>query len=292
MHDIPQTLEGLFAAYLAEKRVEHATSTHNQLRLFFAALVKHFGNVPLSEVTTEVLRSWKILVANTYARGTVYRRMYVLAAALRYAVECGWLTVNPMDRIKKPSPGPGRIRFLSEQERRRLLMACKLSRSPILYPLVVLALGTGGRKNELRWLRWANVDLEAGSVRFTQTKTHLDRTVPVVGAALQVFHARAQQRQADTDLVFARPDGRKPWNMEHAWITARHVAEMDDFRFHDLRHTYASYLAMSGSSLRDIAELLGHKRIQQTMAYAHLIPSHTRPLVERMVGQFLTCEDV
>jgi site-specific recombinase XerD len=90
--------------------------------------------------------------------------------------------------------------------------------------------------------------------------------------------------------VFARADGLKPREIECAWNTARRVADITDFRFHDLRHTYASYLAMSGASLRDIAELLGHKKINQTLLYSHLLPPHTCGVVERMVQQYLPGE--
>jgi integrase len=87
--------------------------------------------------------------------------------------------------------------------------------------------------------------------------------------------------------VFPCRTGLKPVYIEQAWQAARHASGIHNFHFHDLRHTYASYMAMSGASLRDIAELLGHKDIQQTMVYAHLLPSHTTSVVERMMRQFL-----
>jgi integrase len=246
------------------------------------------GPLPLTELTAEVLRGWKAALSEQYAKNTVHKYMSFFSRALNYAVDCEWLAVNPLAKIRKPSPGQHRIRFLLDIERTRLLMACKMSRNPILYPLVVLALTTGGRKQELLKLHWSEVDLDAGTVRFIKTKTYLDRTVSVVGEGAALLHTLASKRRTGIPWVFARPDGKKPRAMECAWTTARRIAELSDFRFHDLRHTYASYLAMSGASLRDIAEVLGHKKIQQTMQYAHLIPGYTRPLVEQMVGQFLS----
>jgi Phage integrase family len=87
--------------------------------------------------------------------------------------------------------------------------------------------------------------------------------------------------------VFPCPDGRYPTEIESPWRTARAQAGLVDFHSHDLQHTYASYLAMSGASLRDIADLLGHKNIQQTLIYTHLMPSHTQDIVQRMSKKFL-----
>jgi integrase len=156
----------------------------------------------------------------------------------------------------------------------------------MLYYAVVLALSTGARKGELRRLEWANVDLDKGIVRFVQTKTHLDRSVPVIGEGLLLLRDLAVKRQG-ARYVFPRGTGQRSSMMYRSWITARRRASLGTFRFHDLRHTFASYMAMSGATLRDIAECLGHTKIQQTMCYAHLLQSHTTSVVERMVRQFL-----
>jgi integrase len=147
---------------------------------------------------------------------------------------------------------------------------------------VVLALATGGRKEELRQLRWPEVDFAAGVVRFLKTKTHAPRSVPLVGEARTLLEQLAQRKRPAEVWVFARPDGQQPIEMESAWRTARTLAQVDQFPFHALRHTYASYLAMSGASLRTIAELLGHAKITQTMVYTHMLESHTTGAVEKM----------
>src|SRR5262249_51780504 len=155
------------------------------------------------------------------------------------------------------------------------------SRNPLLYAVVVVALGTGGRKNEVRRLRWEQVDLPGEQVRFIKTKTHRARAVPVVGEPLTILHQLAQQRRTDVPWVFPSWRGKEPVAIDSAWETARNHAQLEDFHFHDLRHTFASYLAMSGASLRDIAEVLGHVNLQMTLRYTHLMPSHTRGVVER-----------
>ena len=281
------TLDELFDLYLADVSPEQKASTQYHGRKFFARTLAEFGPLPLDQVTPDVLRIWKARLLRRYKPNTVRKYMVRLGCALRWAVDCGWITEDPFKRIRKPSAGPGRMRFLSTEERGRLLAACRTSRNPMLYPIVVVALGTGGRKDEIRCLQWTAVDFEAGVVRFLKTKTDLDRAVPLLGEALQVMQALAAQRKPGVPWCFPRRKGQGPTPLESPWQTARAHAGLEDFHFHDLRHTFASYLAMSGASLRDIADLLGHRSIQETMRYSHLLESHTKGIVERMISKFL-----
>lgn len=277
-----RTLADLTDAYLADTLLNHEPSTHRQQTLFFAAVLRDLGPLALPDVTPDVLRAWKGRLSARHKPATVYRYMMFLGAAMRYGVECGWLLEDPLRRIRKPSPGRGHVRFLTTPERQRLLLACRMSRQALLYPVVVLALATGGRKEELRMLCWPEVDFGQGVVRFLKTKTHEPRGVPLVGEARTLLEQLAQRRRLSDVYVFARPDGRQPVEIESAWRTARTLAQIASFRFHDLRHTFASYCAMSGASLRDIAELLGHAKIQQTMRYSHILDSHSNGVVEQM----------
>jgi integrase len=140
-----------------------------------------------------------------------------------------------------------------------------------------------GAKN---WqLRWPDLDLERGSLRLAVTKNTQGRAVPVTGLALTLLRQHAQKPWSP--WVFPRRDGVKAVLIDHAWRQAVRRAALRDFRFHDLRHTAASYLAMSGASLREIADVLGHTNIQRTLKYAHLVASHTARVVARMTTQFL-----
>ena len=107
-----------------------------------------------------------------------------LTAAVR---EYEVLMENPLRKIKVPPANRGRVRFLSDSERERLLISCQQSRNPSLYPLVLLALTTGARKEELRRLRWGQIDLERGLIQLEQTKNGERRTLLLTGRALQVL---------------------------------------------------------------------------------------------------------
>jgi integrase len=150
---------------------------------------------------------------------------------------------------------------------------------------VILALSTGARKGELLSLHWSDIDLKRGILTFRETKNGETRAVPVPGYALTVLTQHTKIRRFDTSLVFPNSTGEKPLDIRDAWEYAVERAGISDFRFHDLRHSAASYLAMGGASLAEIAEVLGHKTLQMTKRYTHLTESHIRGVVERMNRQ-------
>jgi len=231
---------------------------------------------------------------------TINRFLAVLSHAFTVAVkEYGWLDSNPVLKVTKAKEARGRVRFLSNDEtaddgtvipgeRSRLLAACQKSRSPDLYPAVVLALSTGARRNEVMGLRWGQIDLARGTAVLDDTKNGERRVLPLKGLALTLLQERAKQARADTDLVFpsrAKPkEGQpvQPVDLRAAFEAAVKRAGIDDFHWHDLRHSAASYLAMNGASLAEIAAVLGHKTLAMVKRYAHLSDTHVAGVVERM----------
>lgn len=217
---------------------------------------------------------------------------YIAALSHCYSIamrEWGWVDDNPVRKVSKPREPEGRLRFLSDDERNRLLTACKESRNPHLYPVVVMALSTGMRRSEILELTWDRVDLERQVVilRPENTKTSTARAVPIAGQALsELRELHRTRRRIDTQLVFPAqtPTDRssRPIDIRTAWCRALARAEIENFRFHDLRHTAASHLAMSGATLAEIAEVLGHKTLQMVKRYSHLTEAHTAKMIERM----------
>jgi len=171
----------------------------------------------------------------------------------------------------------------SYDERERLLQACKESREPLLYLVVIVALATGMRSSEIRGLTWDRVDLRTGRIVLEDTKNGERRTVPLVGRALEVLKEHGKVRRLDTPLLFPRPrDPQRPIRLDHAWAQAVEAAGIQNFRFHDLRHSAASYMLMNGATLGELAEVLGHKTLAMVKRYSHLSEPHTRGLLERM----------
>jgi integrase len=248
------------------------------------------GSLLLSDVTPAAISACRsTLLAGITVRkkqrgpGTVVRYLAALSHVFSIAVrDWGWLEDSPMRRVTKPKEPQGRCRFLSDDERMELLRACRQSTSRALYAVVVLALSTGMRRGEILSLRWPQVDLTRGRITLERTKNGDRRSVPLAGLAHEMLTEGSAVRRIDTDLLFPGSDGARPVDITKPWETALKRAKINDFRFHDLRHSAASYLAMSGASLLEIAEVLGHRTLAMVRRYSHLTEGHAHGVVTRM----------
>lgn len=216
---------------------------------------------------------------------TVNRYRSALSHACTVATnEWDWLESNPFQKIRKEAESRGRTRFLSDGERKCLLAACAASNSPYLYIMVVLALSTGARRGEIMKLTWSDIDLQREAIVLMHTKNGDPRRLALKGYALELMSKHSKVRRISTDLVFpslSRPD--KPYEFAKAWEKALIEAQVQNFRFHDLRHSFASYLIQhNGASPAVVAELMGHKTLQMVKRYTHLCDSHAHTVVEDM----------
>ncbi len=256
---------------------------------------KEYGDHVLSAMTPAVISEARdeLRMGTNQGKGkkkkprspaTVNRYLMSLSAMMTTAAnEWLWIEASPMPKVKKLGEPRGRVRFLDDKEREKLLEACKQSASDMLYPVVVLALSTGMRQSEILGLTWDRVDLSRSTITLEETKNGERRAVPLVGhAATTMREYRRTHRRLDTQLVFPSKEGDKPAAIRQSWDRAVSNAKLTDFRFHDLRHSAASYLAMNGASLAEIAEVLGHKTLAMVKRYAHLSEQHTRSVVDRM----------
>lgn len=197
--------------------------------------------------------------------------------------EWEWLEANPFQKISKLREPQGRTRFLDDDERERLLSVCKESKASFLYPVVILALSTGMRQGEILGLKWRDVDFTRKTIVLHKTKNGEKRVIPLSGYAYDVLKSMSKIRRIDTELVFPSPKNPKQsWEVRCAWDLAVKKAGIENFRFHDLRHSAASYLAMNGATLNEIAEVLGHKTLSMVKRYAHLSEAHTYSVVASM----------
>ena len=248
------------------------------------------GARSLSSITRTVIAEARDKLAKRKTRydrpisgSTINRHMASLSGVLKVTVkEFGWLTKNPVTNVRKFAEGKGRERFLTESERDALLEECKASPCTALLPMVQLALATGARKGELFALQWAGVDLDRRTARFVDTKNGDSRTVPLAQTAVDVLKAWRKGRLR-VGAVFPVNMG----TLDVSWQAARDAAGLHDVRFHDLRHSAASYLAMSGASLMDIAAILGHKTLAMVKRYSHLSEQHTTAAIDRVAEKFL-----
>jgi integrase len=215
----------------------------------------------------------------------VNRYLATLSAALAYAVKpLGWLESNPVEKVTKSKEPPGRVRFLSDDERTRLLDACRPHAD--LYLALVLSLTTGGRQSEIMGLTWAQVDFSRKTLTLIETKNGDRRTLPLVGEAFALLQERSKVRSLKENRVFVpvKEDG-KQRSLRDAWERALATAGIENFHWHDLRHTAASYLVMSGVSLVEVAKILGHRTLSMVARYAHLADEHIVATGEKLAAR-------
>lgn len=250
------------------------------------------GSRLLADVTPAIINEHRTVLLNEItirgakrAPATVNRYLASLSVIFNVAVrEWEWIEQSPMRKVSKLKEPRGRVRVLSESERHALLEACRQSSDPRLYPLAVLALSTGARQGELLRLRWRDVDFSRCVAVLEETKNDERRALPLTGHALELLRDKSKVRRLDTDLIFAGESGKAAFPRK-AWETAVVKAKLEDFRFHDLRHSAASYLAMNGATLAEIADVLGHKTLAMVKRYSHLTEQHTSRVVARMNEQ-------
>lgn len=248
----------------------------------------NLGNFLLTEMTSPRLSEMKHKLSNSRSSATVNRYLAALSHVFTMAVnEWEWMDNNPMRKVKRLVEPRGRVRYLSKVEKNTLLKACKLSETPALLPIVLIAVSTGMRQGEILNLKWPDIDLASGRLVIHKTKNNERRGITIVGKALEELRKWSKVRAINTDLVFPGKNPKAPIFIRTPWLKVIKETEIEDFKFHDLRHTAASYLAMSGASLNEIAEILGHKTLSMVQRYAHLSEGYTTKVLERMNESFL-----
>jgi integrase len=236
----------------------------NQLKAKFGpTFLSAFGPIVLDGYQSDLLAVGK-------APATVNRHIATLKHMMTKAEEWGWIServLQDVRRVKKLPENNKRLRYLSDDEADRLMDACQRSSvAAELVPIVTLALHTGMRQGEILTLKWNQVDMRNGLILLSDTKSGERRELPMNDTVKAIF--RTLPERLDGGKVFVT-------HMEGpAWRTALRRAGIKDFRFHDLRHTFASRLVMRGVDLATVQSLLGHKTITMTLRYAHLSPSH------------------
>jgi integrase len=250
---------------------------------------KMFGDMSLADIQATHIRNERVKLRNQCSDSTANRYVASLSALFSFTCkELEWLEDNPCLRIKRLKEPEGRIRMLSHEERNKLILACEQCKKyPQMTPIVLLAITTGMRRGEILNLKWTDIDFVAQRIVLRYTKNGEVRSVPLVGPAFDALQLWAKVRSIDNGaLVFpSQVEGNSitPFHLYHAWSLIKRDAGLENFRFHDLRHTAASYLVMNGAGLREIGDILGHKTLAMVQRYSHITDDHKHETVSRMV---------
>jgi integrase len=245
------------------------------------ALADAHGKVRLLDVTESLIKADLKTYAKGRAPATLNRRKACWSALFQFAVEEEYVATNPAKTISSKTENNARIRFLDDEERKALLVACDKSEWPLLKLLVVLAMTTGARLGELQSLRWEGIDLKKRTATLAITKNGDPRVLvfPAPAIAALMLHREAE------GLVFGRSDGEKPLCFRKHWNAALKAAGLKAFRFHDLRHDAATQLINAGTDLYTVGQILGHRSQQSTARYAHLSIKTKQAAADKAMGE-------
>lgn len=237
-------------------------------------LSRCFAGKYLYEITSYDIENYKMERSKVVSPATVNRELACLKHMLNKAVEWQMLEVNPAKNVKLLRENNQRLRYLTRQEIERLYE----SSPDHLKPIILTALLTGMRKGEILSLKWEDIDFDQGVIFVRDSKNGEMREIPINDQLMLTLKGE----KFKSPYVFAKEDGKHRISIRTAFKKAVKRAKIKDFRFHDLRHTFASHLVMSGVDLMTVKELLGHKTINMTLRYAHLSSDHKRHAVNSL----------
>lgn len=269
---------------------------------------KHLGHLKLADVTSAILVEHRgKLARETFTRAnpkskrttvkkgekpnqhgrcaaTVNRHLAILSHLFTLARrEWHWVSHNPFDGVGRLGEGRGRVRYLTDEERTVLLS--ETAKDSVLHTFVVLALSTAARAGELWNLKWPDVDLKDGRLLLRVTKNATPRTAWLHGEALRLLSAHGKVRRLGEDSVFLSATGRR-YRYDKPFRVACDAAGVENFRFHDLRHSAATYLARDGASEQKLKAIGGWKS-SVVSRYVHLAAAETRDVVQKMNERIL-----
>ena len=274
------TLGDAIAQYREHSKAHHrsfSTYMDNGLTVLEQALG---SSIPLKDVTTAHIEKMKLrrLEDDKVAKSTVDKNVSVAKSFFNWCINQGITESNPVKKVKLFHEDNERVRFLDPDTEYPKLLA-EVRKGPwYLEPIVMLDLNTGLRRRNLLDLRWNQVDFSRRIIRIeSRTKNGRPLNLPLNETALQTLKA-VHAKTGDQPHVFVHLEGRfaggPVTDIKIAFNGAVRRAKIQNFRFHDLRHTFCSWLALRGVPLTAIQKLAGHASIKMTLRYAHLSPRY------------------
>lgn len=309
-NSIPTLKEFIEECYQAWSESHHQWS-QPQIRSLYR--MKEFLDIPLNEIKVQEVEKWRSkCLKRNLTPATVNRGTAILRSALSRAVDWEMIDIHPLSRLKqlKEDKSPN-VRYLSNDEENRLRIALDeretklredrikgnqwrsergyelypvLDNAPFvdhLKPLVLLSLNTGARRGELFRMYWEDINFDRKNITLVmrgKRKSHT-RHIPMNKESFEILSAWRSMRSQTDKFVFPSKEGGTLDNIQTSWENLRKEAKINNFRWHDMRHHFASKLVMNGVPLNTVRELLGHTNLEMTLRYAHLAPEQKEKAV-------------
>ncbi len=294
----------------------HLRNPNKRLKEMQTCFYQEFANMKLEAIDPFSIERWRSKrIKSGVTASTVNRNITELRSIFSKAKQWGVINNSPFEHIKPlRQDNNAKIRYLSKSEQTQLLEALDkrehkmraerananqwraergyellpnlfdLAFVDYLKPMVLLAMHTGMRRGEIFNLEWQDINFLSKTVTINGNKAKSGQTrhIPLNKIIIEVMEDWKKQNQT-SGLVFPNAQGYSLDNIATSWANLLELANIKDFRFHDLRHHFASMLVMSGVDLNTVRELLGHNDIKTTLRYAHLAPEHKQEAVEKLV---------
>jgi len=277
------TFKELMGKYLEEYSVANkAKSSHTRDKSLAAHLIKVFGNNYLPDIKPAMISDYKVQRRDEGASArTINYELTLMSHAFNIAIrEWEWLNDNPVKKVKKERVNNTIERWLTLEEEKRLLF----SSPKWLQEIIVFAINTGLRRSEILDMKISQVDFERRTITISEQKNRCVDTLPLNKKAMVVLRERQKQRVTGCDLVFPSNKGTRMINRNlfRAFNLATGRANVSNFRFHDLRHTFATRLVHAGVGIYEVQKLGRWKDVSMVMRYAHHHPESLRSSIEVM----------
>ena len=290
LHKAQHTFSQLLERYRNDGALEHIRSVEDVIR-HLEYWKDRFGDYELVHVTPEFIGQERRLLAETPANkgkerspATVNRYVSSLSALLSYAVRLKWMPENPCFGLSKLKENSGRDRVITAEEMERLLVACKQSKSPYLYCIVLISLTTGARQGKVLNLEWRHVDFENKLAYLKETKNGRPRSIALADPIVEELKELYQKRDPAKPLVFASKTAFGRVDIKKAWAQALKRAGIGDCRAHDMRHTFCTLAAQQGASNLELATAMGHRTLAMLQRYTHMDAQVTKKFSKTIAG--------
>ncbi len=276
------TVEEMMTKFMEEHAPNVSVSMQNSYKASLKNINPFFAELQLSAVSPKVISSYKVKREKKGIKpATINRELAMLSKAFNVAVrEWEWTKDNPVSRVPREKENNERDRWLSFEDEKRILTYCP----DWLKDIIVFDLNTGFRQGELLSLTWQCVNLLRNTAMILArfSKNGKPRTIPLNQIAIEILMRKSNVRSFKNDLVFFNGNGTMidRHNLRRAFNVATKKAGIADFRFHDLRHTFATRLVQRGIDIYKVSKLLGHKDVRMTQRYSHHCPDSLRDGVD------------
>ena len=277
-----RTFKDMADRYMTEYAIKKVPKSIRRDAQFLKHLLPVFEGIYLSQITSAKITAYKLRRRNEgVAAKTINHELGFCKHAFNLAIrEWEWVKDNPFTKVSMEKLPQPRVRYLTREEFDRLYQAC----SDRLKPIVLIAVNTGMRQGNILSLTWKDIDLSRGEVNLEHTKNGERLVVPMNETVKNLLSELKKVRHINSDYVFHDEGGNRlsATTVQHSFQRTCRKAGIQDFRFHDLRHTFASWMIQKGVSLYEVQRLLGHKTGEMTRRYAHLAPDNLRTAVNSL----------